>query len=137
MHFVDTSFLVARFNKRDTMHGAALEFIDPLASSKIPRQRLVLSDYVFDEMITGILSRTRNHGVAAQAGLVVRNSRSSEIIVVDRPVIEAAWKLFLDRPDKLWSFTDCTSFVLMQSLGIRTAVTFDENFRQFGFETLP
>jgi len=39
--------------------------------------------------------------------------------------------------DKRWSFTDCTSFVLMQNLGIRKALTFDANFRQAGFATFP
>jgi len=52
-------------------------------------------------------------------------------------VFEAAWSLFLDRADKRWSFTDCTSFVLMENLGIRKAVTFDGNFRQAGFAMFP
>jgi predicted nucleic acid-binding protein len=34
--------------------------------------------------------------------------------------------------DKDWSFTDCTSCVVMQKLGITTACSFDHHFRQFG-----
>ncbi|MFT3773889.1 MAG: hypothetical protein QM820_51630 [Minicystis sp.] len=45
--------------------------------------------------------------------------------------------MFLARPDKRYSFTDCTSFVLMRRLGLRTAVSLDDDFRQEGFEVLP
>lgn len=34
--------------------------------------------------------------------------------------------------DKRWSFTDCTSKVVMEEVGCRTAIAFDEHFRQFG-----
>src|SRR5438093_8238928 len=61
---------------------------------------------------------------------------SSECLV-EPPVFDAAWSLFLYRADKPWSFTDCTSFVLMDNLGIRQAVAFDANFRQAGFATFP
>jgi len=62
---------------------------------------------------------------------------SLEMVRIEPPVFEAAWSLFLDHPDKHWSFTDCTSFVLMEKLGIRGALTFDRNFREAGFATFP
>lgn len=43
-----------------------------------------------------------------------------------------AWKLFKGYSDKRFSFVDCSSFVLMRRLGIRTAFAFDQDFRQFG-----
>lgn len=48
-----------------------------------------------------------------------------------------AWRLFLDRPDKGYSYTDCTSFVLMRRLGIGEALTLDEHFVQEGFVMRP
>ena len=37
-----------------------------------------------------------------------------------------------------WSFTDCTSKTVMDSLGIRTAFAFDGHFREFGsIEVVP
>ena len=50
---------------------------------------------------------------------------------------ETAWSLLLDGEDKRWSFTNCTSFVLMEREGIRKALTWDENFVQAGFARLP
>jgi len=52
-------------------------------------------------------------------------------------VFDAAWSLFLDLPDNGWSFTDCTSFVLMENLDILHALSFDRNFSEAGFGVLP
>ncbi|WP_216819169.1 type II toxin-antitoxin system VapC family toxin [Thiohalocapsa sp. ML1] len=49
-----------------------------------------------------------------------------------REDVEQAWKSFRRFSDKGWSFTDCTSRVIMERLGITTAFAFDEHFRQFG-----
>jgi uncharacterized protein len=46
--------------------------------------------------------------------------------------IELAWQVFRRFRDKDWSFTDCTSRVIIEKLGIPTAFAFDQHFRQFG-----
>jgi predicted nucleic acid-binding protein len=48
-----------------------------------------------------------------------------------------AWALFLDRPDKTYTLTDCLSLVMMRRLKIDTAVATDEHSRQEGFATVP
>ncbi len=45
-----------------------------------------------------------------------------------------AWKMFKKYEDKELSFTDCISFVLMKNLKLNKAFTFDEHFKQLGFE---
>jgi predicted nucleic acid-binding protein len=35
-----------------------------------------------------------------------------------------------------WSFTDCTSKIVIDDLGIRKAAALDEHFRQFGNVTV-
>ena len=35
--------------------------------------------------------------------------------------------------DKLWSFTDCTSYVAMKDSGITEVFAFDHHFEQMGF----
>ena len=135
--FVDTTYLVARFNRRDRHHRAVEEFIRARGEPGAPRYRFVTSDYVFDEVITTLLFRSGRHDEAASAGAALRGSEAVEILHVDESTADDAWALFLDRPDKLWSFTDCVSFVLMDRLGIRSALSFDRNFREAGFATLP
>ena len=39
--------------------------------------------------------------------------------------------------DKDFSFTDCTSFVVMKELRLRRALTTDRHFRDAGFEAVP
>ena len=46
--------------------------------------------------------------------------------------IEQAWEIFRRFRDKDWSFTDCTSKVVVEELGIAAAFAFDQHFRQFG-----
>ncbi|NJK27501.1 MAG: type II toxin-antitoxin system VapC family toxin [Coleofasciculaceae cyanobacterium SM2_3_26] len=47
--------------------------------------------------------------------------------------IQQAWQIFWQFSDKDWSFTDCTSRVVMARLGLVDAFVFDRHFRQFGF----
>lgn len=44
--------------------------------------------------------------------------------------------LFESRPDKHWSLTDCTSFVIMEEHGMTEALTADHHFQQAGFTAL-
>ena len=50
--------------------------------------------------------------------------------------LDAGINLYLSRPDKDWSLTDCTSFVAMQERGLTDALTADHHFEQAGFIAL-
>ena len=50
--------------------------------------------------------------------------------------ILAAWEVFRTYQDKDWSFTDCTSKVVIEKLAIASAFAFDQHFRQFGTVTV-
>ena len=43
---------------------------------------------------------------------------------------QSAWALWLARPDKTYSYTDCTSFVLMRRLGVQRAIAIDADFQR-------
>jgi len=56
---------------------------------------------------------------------------------IDSLIFNDALKILKERQDKKWSFTGCTSFVIMSQLNVKEAFTFDQNFEQAGFMRLP
>lgn len=59
-----------------------------------------------------------------------------EIVRIDEALEREAWQLWESRPDKTWSFVDCSSFIVMQREGLTEAVTADHHFEQAGFVRL-
>src|SRR5665648_1053927 len=72
-----------------------------------------------------------------QGGTLLRSSRELRMIHPDEGQLARGWRRFLERPDKTYSLVDCLSFVVMEELGIETAITGDRHFRQEGFRVLP
>ncbi len=128
--FLDTSFLVAYYNKKDEHHKKARRWVEKVRFKKLV---LVISDYVFDELLTVVLVR-RGKDFSIQAGRKLRKDKRIFMIRVSENIFEEAWKIYEDFKDKKWSFTDCTSYKLIESLGIRKAASFDEHFKEFGIE---
>jgi predicted nucleic acid-binding protein len=73
------------------------------------------------------------HRDAVKAGNFLLESNIVKIIWLDTDLKFEAWEYFKEHRDKRYSFTDCTSFVLMKKMGIRHYIAFDERFRQAGF----
>jgi uncharacterized protein len=69
-------------------------------------------------------------------GRRVIDGRSARIVRIDEADFAAAWTIFQQFQDKQWSFTDCTSRVVMDRLAIQRAMAFDDHFRQFGTVTV-
>lgn len=128
MIFVDTSAFLALENRRDTHHSKGLVFKDTCIRTG---QTLITSNYVLDESYTIIRLRA-GHAVAVQFGEILRKSQFIRIEYITPEIIEEAWQLFRAFADHDFSFTDCTSFALMERLHINNAFTFDAHFRQYG-----
>jgi predicted nucleic acid-binding protein len=102
----------------------------------------VTSDYVLDETITRLFAR-RPFALAERfCDGVLRAGSIGTVQVerIDRRRFDAAYALrrkYRDKPRI--SFTDFTSFIVMQELGITHALTGDAHFQQvgLGFMTLP
>jgi len=133
--FLDTSALVAYYNKDDSSHEAASQVMNRFLTGEVPLTKFFISDYVFDETVTVIECVLRRHDLAIEVGEAVRASPRTMMLRVDEPTFEASWKLFRNMRDA--SFTDCTSFVLMKSLGLQAAFTFDSHFKKAGIKTIP
>jgi len=77
------------------------------------------------------------HLAACRLGNILLNSRIVEIADVPAQIRARAWDVFVKYSDKDFSFTDCTSFVVMRELGITDAFAFDDHFAQMGFTLRP
>lgn len=93
---------------------------------------MVISDYIFDETITTVLSAT-SHRTAVMVGEFILSSKIIETIRVDESINQKAWDFFRKHADKVFSFTDCTSFVVMKELRVNRYFSFDDDFRKAGF----
>ena len=129
MIFVDTGAWFAAFVPNDPDHAAADAW---LATNDQP---LLTTDYVFDELMT-LFKRRREFERALAVGEPILLGKIAEFVRLTDDDLNAAWQIFERFRDKEWSFTDCTSYVLIERLSISTAFAFDEHFRQFGNVTV-
>lgn len=137
MIFVDTGAWVALEDVKDSHHETALQFKRELLRE---RTRLITTSYVLDESYTlllldvGYLKTVRfKHAIdeMIRLKLVVAFHVTPDIEV-------EAWKVFERfNQDKQWSFTDCTSKVMMERLGLVEVFTFDHHFDQMNFIRKP
>jgi predicted nucleic acid-binding protein len=130
--FVDTSGLYALADHRDPVRAKARKVAEARAASG---SRLVLTDYVLDEACT--LAKARAGSFAASGLLkLVEASAGFRMEWVGPDRFEAAKAYFRKHADHDCSFTDCTSFVVMQELRLRDALTTDRHFAEAGFRAL-
>lgn len=128
--FVDTSAWFAFANRADPDHQAVAALLDAF------KGRLVTSNFVFDETVTLCLYRL-GRPAAGRVGQALRDSSQVDLMRVAPEDETIGWRLFRERRDKQYSFTDCTSFALMRRLGLKTAAALDDDFAGEGFEQLP
>jgi uncharacterized protein len=125
MIFVDTGAWYASLVPSDPDYSRAVRW---LASNHSP---LLTTDYVIDETLT--LLRVRGEKKRAlQLGARFFAQEIAEVYKVTPADLTLAWSAFEQFNDKDWSFTDCTSKVVMEQLRITTAFAFDRHFHQFG-----
>ena len=127
---VDTGGWFAHFNAVDPDHSAVNRVLMAWEG------RLLTSDYIFDELVTLVRYRV-GHPEACRVGDVLRSGDLAKWVDVEPPDRDRAWRLFVRNRDKAYSFTDCTSFAIMDRLGIAAAVAVDADFRRAGYRVLP
>ncbi len=96
----------------------------------------VTTDYIVDETLT--LLRIRLNLTAAEKWWkAVSCSSRIRWEYINSVRAEEARSLFFSWRDQKFSFTDCTSFVVMRELGIDKALTSDKHFALAGFTIEP
>lgn len=122
--FVDTSAWYALLDKTDSDHVSAVEFNKSLNHS------IVTTNYVADEIIT--LTKARlGYMNAVEIGKKLWNETIATLIRITPSDEKKAMEIFVNYHDKGFSFTDCTSFAVMERFGIIEAFAFDEHFDQY------
>ena len=89
-----------------------------------------------DEILTVLLVRG-GKALSIEAGRKILEDARIDLLQIDTEIFDKAWLVYQSFKDKQWSFTDCTSYVLMKNLAIHTGASFDNHFDQFGFITVP
>jgi predicted nucleic acid-binding protein len=126
--FIDSGGFLAVMDRDDPHHPAARDISARLESI---RSQPYTSNNVVDETCTLVRART-SHSLAAQ---FLRSLKTSRIIILRvSPAVEAeAERIFLRHADKDFSFTDCTSFALIETKRLDTVLSFDRHFSQYRF----
>ena len=128
--FVDTSAWFSLARKDDPDHPILRRAVEQWQG------RLVTSNFVLDEAVTLVRMRG-GHAVACRLGESLRDPACVDLVPVTAEDEDAAWSWFVRHKDKAYSYTDCTSFVLMHRLHIPAIISTDQHFRHAGFEVLP
>ena len=130
---MDSSAWIAIYDRSDEHHREAVDIKDRLL---LFRTTFVLTNHVFDEVVTFLKTRV-GHRFALSFGQMVKTSKFVKMIHCSEEIEDKAWA-FLERyEDKDFSLTDCVSFILMNTLGIKEFFAFDEHFNQTEFDFQP
>ena len=131
--FVDTAGWMAMADSKDPLNGPAIAARDMWLEQN---GTLVTSNYIADESLTLIRMRIGLNAAKRWWEMVSRSPRCKMHRITSEQE-QAAIKWFFSWQDQSFSFTDCTSFVLMKELGISKVLTGDHHFITAGFEILP
>jgi uncharacterized protein len=128
--FVDTGAWYALADRKDPDHNRVADCLQHQPG------RLATTNFILDESVTLIRYRL-GFAAAKTFGDSLWRGDVATVLAVSRQDEARAWEIFTRYRDKSFSFTDCTSFAVMQRLKIANAVAIDEDFRDFGLNCLP
>ncbi len=137
--FVDTWGWLTLFDKKEKYHNQVRKTIENLADKGY---QLVTTDFVLDETNT-ILFRRLQFDLAQKAFKEMYKLVEKgyiKVIWIDKNIFNRTIKIrykYKDKPEI--SFTDLTSFIVMELLDIQNVITQDKHFLivGMGFQTLP
>ena len=123
---VDTSAVYALIDKDDSYYRRAVSILRSL-----PRHGLTpfLTNFIVAESHALLLSRLGAQ--TARAWLLNQSWPIEPISLADE---EKAKGIIRRYTDKTFSYTDATSFAVMERLGVKEAFAFDPHFQQYGLK---
>jgi len=127
--FADAFFFFALVNPRDAAHSAAV------ALARARPGRLLTTAFVLIEVADGLVT-TPDRSLFQEILADLEQKPGATIVPPTQDLFERGIGLYISRPDKQWSLTDCISFVVMKEHDITEALTADHHFEQAGFVAL-
>ena len=129
--FLDTFGLYAVFDKDDSNHSvAAASWSEWLRNG----ETLLTNNYVLLETLALLQHRL---GIAAVRAFHENVTPVLHIEWISTARNEAAVEAMLAASRRKLSVVDCASFQTMRHHGLRAVFTFDQHFREQGFQVLP
>jgi uncharacterized protein len=129
--FIDSSFLIAAFIKRDKNHAAAHALYQQVAG-----RRIVTTNHVRGETWTWMRSRSRHDIAVAFLDNIESSGSHTEVVRVSEALESEALRWLRRHDEREYSFVDATSFAYMRTKGIEEALAFDGDFVAAGFTEL-
>jgi uncharacterized protein len=127
--FADTFYFLALANRNDEAHRKCVQFSETFDSP------VITTTWVLMEL-GDAFRKGRDRETFAKILQQLKDDPDTTIVAAEQRLFEQAVSLFRSRPDKTWSLTDCTSFVVMQERSLTEALTQDHHFEQAGFIAL-
>lgn len=127
-YFMDTSYVLALYDKKDKYHSKANE----LKKSFNDSDKFVLSDAVILEIGNG-LSEPKFRNDVTSFITEIRSSTNFRILHLSKRILQGGLNIFSSYQDKYWGLVDCISFFIMKEQNISNALTADSHFKQAGF----
>lgn len=130
--FIDTSAFIAITDASEQNHELMIHTLASLPKTL----KLITTNFVFDETITRIRALL-GVDVAYEFAQKILTLPQYQMITLETKSLRKALELMKQYKDKTFSFTDCTSFVVMQQMKLKYALTLDSDFKKAGFEMIP
>lgn len=124
--FADSFYFLALINADDSANKRASEFTNAYTGQYLTTSAVLTE-------VADALARPISRVAAASFIKHIPSNKAIRITMVDQGIFSEALALYLARPDKDWSLTDCMSFTLMGRERITEALTADKHFEQAGF----
>jgi len=124
--FADSAYYLALLNENDELHERAKSATEQM------RGPIVTTAWVLAELADA-MCRPRNRGLAVEFIRDLLSDSRVKVVAASQDLFDRGLELYSTRHDKIWSLTDCISFVVMQDHGLTVALTADRDFEQAGF----
>lgn len=130
--FADSNYWIALINPKDQWREQVVEVSRSLGSALL---------VTTDEVLVEVLNYFAERGNEARRAAVINVqeiliNQNVEVVPASHDGFVEGTSLYLARPDKGYSLTDCVSMNVMRRHGITAVLTKDHHFSQEGFHLL-